>query len=805
MFRSLRSGKNRGFSLIVVAVLALGIGANTALFTIVDNVLLRPFPFRGLDRLVEVTGVTAKGKETGNAPVELDFLAAHVRSLQQVAMWRWQNPVLTGVDETDSIFALEVSESLFDSLGVAPARGRTLTAGDFSTSAPPVAVISDRLWKRHFRADPGIVGRQILLDGQGYTVVGIMGPEFVFTNPAHQAWVPYKAGMGAKEELHHSFSTMARLAPGISLEQAQQEVNAVTPALPPNPDRGAGWHVRLRTFTEQFVGPYRKSLLILWSAVGLVLLIACANAANLLLARASERRWEFAIRASLGADQFRLMRQVIGETLVLGLAAGVAGVALAFGFIRLIVRLFPDALPLPGLDRVSMNPTALAVTVGLVLITTLLCAIPSCASLWRSDLSVAFGAASRSVSAGRNANRARSAMLVFEVALSIVLLAGAGLMLRTMERLMEVRLGFDPQHVLTAKVSAPPQLKSKAEQTAHYTRMLSEVRSLPGVLDAGIATVLPFGGLVATTSFTAEGHEKDEQPPHDGSHAVYLREVSPGYFRALGVRLLRGRDFAESDQAGSQAVVIINDELAHQYWPGEDPLGKRVSRSDHPKVGEWSTVVGVVESVKHRSLRTASDAELYFPYTQELIGAKYTYLTLRVQGDPLSLVASLRRRIREVDPGQPVTDVKTMRAHVVDSAAEVRFHTLLLEIFAGVALGLAMAGIFAVVSYAVSQRTREIGIRGALGAAPGDLIRFVGAMAMRPVVLGAALGIAGGLAVTRVLEAELFETAPADPWVFAGVFVLLMATAMGAAAIPAWRAVRIDPAVVLRQVSGSRC
>jgi len=303
---------------------------------------------------------------------------------------------------------------------------------------------------------------------------------------------------------------------------------------------------------------------------------------------------------------------------------------------------------------------------------------------------------------------------------------------------------------------------------------------------------------VATSSFTAEGHEKDVQPPHDGAGAVYFREVSPGYLASLGMPLLRGRDFTPGDVAGAPQVVIINDELARQYWPGEDPLGKHMSRSDHPKPGEWWTVVGVVDSVKHRSLRTGADAELYFPYTQQMIGAKYTYLTLRVQGDPLALTASLRRRIHDIDPEQPVTDVKTMRAHVVDSAAEVRFHTLLLEIFAGLALGLAVAGIFAVISYTVAQRTREIGLRAALGAGPREVMRFVGGMAFRPVALGAVAGIVSGLAATRVLQAELFETAPADPLVFAGVFVLLLVTAAAATVVPVWRAVRIDPVDVLR-------
>ena len=778
----------------MISVLALGIGANTALFSIVDRVLLHPFPFRGLDRLVEISALDAKGQDTNIVSDDMNYFAAQVRSFDRLENWRWQNFVLSGVDDTDAIFALEVTPRLFDTLGVRPALGRTFLPAEFNSSAQPVVVINDRLWRKHFHADAGIVGRKILLDSKGYTVVGVMGAEFIFTNPAHQAWIPYKPAEVARGELHNFLSSMARLRPGVSIRQAQQEMDAVTPGLPANPDREKGWHARVRPFTEQFIGPYRRALLMLWGAVGLVLLIACANAANLLLARASERRREFAIRASLGADRLGLAGQVIGETLTLGVSAGVAGTALALGLTRLLARLFAGKLPVPGLDSVSINGTALGVTAGLVLLTTLLCAIPACASLWRSELTLGIHMAGRGASAGRAANRTRSALLSFEVALSLMLLVGAGLLLHTLDRLMRVHLGFEPQHVLVAGVSAPAGLETKEAKANHYSRLLEQVRSIPGVLKTGVSTVLPFGGLSITTSLTVEGIADANWH----NYGIYLREISPAYFPALGIRLLRGRDFNQGDTAKSEPVVLINDELARHYWPDQDAIGKRVARSDHPKAGEWFTVVGVVENIKHRSLRTGADAELYVPYTQSMLGAKYTYLVLRTEGDPLSVVAALRKRIHDMDPGQPVTSVDSMRTVVANSASEERFHALLLELFAGLALGMAVAGVFAVVSYAVSRRAREIGIRGALGATPAAVVRFVIGIAMRPVALGVCVGIVGALAGTRILESELFETTPGDPLVFAVVIALLISAALAAVSIPAWRATRIDPAEVLR-------
>jgi predicted permease len=791
MTRVFRGGL--GLSLVVIAVLALGVGANTALFSIVDRVLLHPLPIHGLDRLVRIEGVTRSGRRTNNAAAESDFFAAHVRAFHQTAVWKWRTLVLTGVENPDDLPALEVGEHLFDILGAAPQLGHTFLSSDFRSTAAPVVVISDRLWRLHFRADPGILGRQILLDGRGYTVVGVMGAAFFFDRPAYQLWIPYRSDLSPAEELRHYFGSIARLRAGVSLAQAQREVDALTLLLPPDPEREAGWHAQLEPLAEQYTGPYVQIMGVLWVAVGLVLLIACANAGNLLLVRASERRREFAIRMSLGAGRLSLVRQIIAETLLLGVAAGVAGAALAHWFLRLLIAFFPERSPISQLDRVTLNINALALTAGLVFITTLLCAIPPCVSACRSTAMEALNAVSRTASVGRGMNRARSAMVAIEVALSLLLLIGAGLLLHTMARLLQVHLGFEPQNVLTARVGAPPRL-SKQQQGIYYSRILAGVRTLPQVRKAAITTVLPFGPVLATVSFHVEG----QGTPEWRTYPVYLREISPEYFSTLGMRLQSGRDFAETDTARAPSVVIVNDALARHYWPGQDPIGMRISGKDNPNAEDWSTVVGVVESIKHRSLKTGADAELYVPYTQKLLGASFTSLVIRTDGDRLSIAAGLQRRVHEIEPDQPVTDIKTMQTLVAASSSDVRFHTLLLEIFAAIALALAVIGIFAVISYSVTQRSREIGLRGALGASRRDIVRFVLGMALGPVVIGTMAGVLAGLSATRVLRSELFETAPADPVVFAGVVVILLLTALTAASIPAWRAARIDPAEMLR-------
>jgi predicted permease len=791
--RSLR--KSPGFSALVIGVLALGMGANAALFSITDRVLLHPFNYRDPDRLVDIRGRDSKGAPTGISPAEFHFWEGRVPAFEKSAIWKWRDMVLTGVDNPESFWSLEVSPHTFDILGLPPLHGRLFGPGDFYKDSPPVVIVGYRFWQRHFNGDPNLIGRQILLDQEGYTVIGIMQPDFMFHLPYVEVWTPLNPFHMLKEDLKHSYSSMARLRPGATLEQAQREIDAIAPTMPKSEDQSQGWHPLLRPYADEYVGGYQRALYILWGVVLCVLMIACANAANLLLARASNRRREFAVRASLGAGWLRLARQVLTEAMLLGVIAGGLGLALGGILLRVFHTFSPAKASLNNPENLTLTPAAMLVTVAAVLATTVLCALPSCLDLWRSKLSAALHASSRSASTDRATNRTRSALVAFEVALSVTLLVSAGVMLQSLLRLLQVPLGFNPDHVLTARVSAPPQLKTSDEFAAYFKRVLERVSTIPGARTSAIVTVLPMGNLVATTSFNVEGQPKRSQEWHN--YSVRLRAVSPEYFKTMGVRLMKGRSFDDGDSRKSQGVAIVNDDLARHYWPGEDPIGKRVSRYEKVDSGAWLTIVGVIEGARDM-IRSNPTGELYLPYTQEMTGARATSVVVHTYGDPLSLASALRTRIHAINPDQPVTEIKTMEAWVEEAVSQPRFNTVLLEIFAGLALVLAISGVFAVVSYAVTQRTHEIGIRGALGATARDIVAFVIGLGLRPVLIGTLIGVAGAIAATRALKAQLFETSPLDPVVFAVVLPLLLVAATAAALIPARRAARIDPAITLR-------
>lgn len=779
--------RSPAFSALVIATLAIGIGANTALFSIIDRVLLHPFPYRDPQRLVDIAGRSGDGRPSGVTPAQFYSYKNRIPSFQQCAIWKWRDLMLTGVDDPESLWALEVSPQTFDILGVPPLHGRLFRPDDFHSDSVPVVIVGYRFWHRHFHGDPTLLGRQILLDRQGYTVVGIMGPDFSFHRPGFEVWVPLSPFGGVKEDLKHSYDAMARLRPGATIQQAQLDLDALTPSMPANPDEPPGWHAILRPYADEYVGEYRTVLYVLWGAVLFVLLIACANAANLILARASNRRREFAIRASLGAGSARLAIQILRETMTLGVVAGLIGLGIAAALLKIL----PASIPLLRPDRQTVTVSALLATIGIVLATTFLCALPTCWHLWRSDLSSALHSTSRSTTADRGSNRTRSALVACEVALSVTLLVGAGVMLHSLFRLMSVPLGFNPEHVLTARVSAPAEIKTAGQFVDYFNRVIEQVNSIPGTRSSAVVTVLPLGNLVATTSFSVEGHAEEWR-----TYSVRLRSVSPAYFQTMGVRMLRGRAFNYRDTEKSPGVAIVNDVLARHYWPGQDPIGKHVSR-DEKDVKDWLTIVGVIESARD-ILRELPTAELYRPYTQDITAARATSVVLRTYGDPLSIAPILQKRIHAMNHDQPVTEVKTMDEWVRQAVAQPRFDTILLEIFAALAFLLAIGGVFAVVSFAVTQRTNEIGIRSALGATGRDIASFVLSIGLRPVLAGSLLGVAGAIAGTRALRSQLFETAPLDPAVFAVVVPLLLCAALAACLIPAHRATRIDPAITLR-------
>jgi predicted permease len=797
LLRSLRSlARSPAFIALVVTVLAVGIGTNAAMFSLIDRLLLHPVTWRDPGNIVVVRGHDKRGRGVDASFAAFNIWKDRVPGIESAALSKMRNLMLTGVEEPENLFALEVTRSTFDMLGVAPARGRLFSDADFAPGAPRTVILSDLAWQKHFHRNPGIAGRQILLDGQGYTVIGVMPERFAYTRPGYQAWVPLERFSEPAGELHYGFEALARLKPGASLSQVQRQFSALAPSLPADPHNPDGWMPELKPYMEELTGDYRHALAILWIATGAVLLIACANAANLMLARASDRSREVAVRASLGAGRFQLVAQIVSECLLLATAGAAAGVALAAIALPVITRFLPP-MGLHSGERLHLTPAAVLVAVAAALVTALLCAIPSSTDVLRSNLAAPLAALSRSVSSSRSSARLRGILSAAEIALSIVLLVSAGLMIRSLSRLLDVhRLGLETAQVLTARVSAPATLKKAPEVSRYYGRILDEVRLLPGVRAASMVTILPFSNQIVTTSYSAEG---TAQLDHR-DYAVDLRSISPEYFKALGIAVLRGRAFTDRDSAGAPRVAIVNRKLAEHSWPGQDPIGRRVTREigGDLKPEDWSTVVGVVENTGRDSIDDVVQAELYLPITQDATAARATSLVVRGYGDPLSFGPAISARIHRLNPDQPVTELQTMDTWIDAAASRPRLQALLLEIFAGLALLLAVTGVFAVMSYSVTQRTHEIGIRGALGATPTDIAAFVVRMGMGPVAAGAVAGILASLAVARLLRAELFETPPADPVVFGSVALILLTSALIAVWVPARRAARIEPGITLR-------
>jgi putative ABC transport system permease protein len=794
--------KSRGFTLVAVLTLAVGIGANTAIFSVVEAVLLRQLPYQDADRLVvlwENNRMRARPHNVVNQGNFLDW-REQSKSFEGMAAFADQRLGLTGGGEPEEVAAQATTPNLFELLGARPELGRTLTEGDGEAGREEVAVISHGLWRRRFGGGADAVGKTLTLDGRGVTVVGVMPPDFKWFikenstggKPA-DVWVPLALApqQGAARRGRY-LSTVARLRPGVTVEQGQAEMDAVAARLVAEyPNFGKGWGVSVVPLRDQLAGEIRPALLVILGAVGFVLLIACVNVANLLMARAAGRRKEMALRAALGAGRLRIVRQLLTESLLLALTGGALGLLLSYWCVGALVALSPPNLI--GAGAVGINMTVLLFTLSVSLLTGVAFGLAPAFEASRLNLNVSLRESGRgSVGVGR-AGRVRSVLVVAEIGLALVLLVGAGLMVRSFMRLQAVNPGFDAGNLLTMRVMLPQTKYPEAVgQLQFFRRATERVGALPGVRSVSAVSALPFADLGAATSFTVEGRPA---PAAGERLTTDVRVADENYFRTMNIPVVKGRTFTEQEAVEDRRVAVVNEALARKYFAGEDAVGKRilVNMSSEPVPTE---IVGVVGDARYDKLDGELRPMVY--WTPPRLTYPTMTLVVRTSGDPESLSQPAVREIQALDKDQPVADVRTMESWVADSTARARFGTLLLGAFAVAALVLASVGIYGVISYSVTQRGNEIGVRMALGAQARDVLRMVVGQGMRLVVFGVVLGLVGALALTRVMSGLLYGVAATDPATFAANALLLAAVSLVACYIPARRATRVDPLTALR-------
>jgi putative ABC transport system permease protein len=784
-----------GFTLIAVLTLALGIGANTAIFTVVNAVLLRPLPFRQPERLVAVWEHNLKQGQRSGAVGGANF--TDWQDQNQVfdslaAYFNW-NYNLTGGDDPQRLRAVVVSGEFFQTLGVEAELGRVVTPADDQEGSDNVVVLSHALWQSRFGASPQIIGQQVILNGRSHTVIGVMSAAFEFPDDRIDMWRPM--AMSAEQRQNRAgkwLKVVGRLKPGVSIEQASAGMSAVAQQLEQQyPASNAGWGVNLVPLHEEIVGEV-TFLFILLGAVGFVLLIACANMANLLLARASSRQKEMAVRAALGASRGRLMGQFLAESVLLAVMGGVLGLLLAWWGHDALLAFSPSDIP--RLKEAGIDGRVLGFTLLLSLLTTLLFGLAPAWQASKPDLNEALKEEGRGAS-GNAGRRLRRLLVIAEVAVSVVLLVGAGLMLKSFIQLQRVQAGFDPRNLLTLEISLPPSKYSQnQQQIAFFQQAVERIKTLPGVEAVGAVQDLPL--RFNTNSFPIAIEGRPAAQAAQRPLAVY-RAVTDDYFRALGIPLLTGRAFTAEDHENSTPVIVINQTMARRFWPDQDPLGQRL-RFGEPTDPVY-TIVGVVGDIKHMGLNADEGPVIYQAHAQKRFAwLRWMTVVVRAQAEPLSLTAAVRRRIQEVDPEQPIYNVATMEELLGRSVAQPRFSTLLFGGFALLAMCLTVIGIYGVVSYTVAQRKREIGIRMALGAQVSDVLRLVMRQGMKLVLLGVVMGLAGALALTQVMQSLLFEVSATDPVTFAVISLLLIGVALVACYLPARQATKVDPMVALR-------
>lgn len=791
--------KNPAFTAIAVIALALGIGANSAIFSVVDAILLRPLPYKNPEQLVMIwEEATHLGfpKDTPPAATFLDWRqqATVFSGMAALAHRRFN---LSGAGEPERLDGRRVSANTFDLLGVKPIVGRTFVPEE-DKPGTKVVILNESLWKRRFGGDPGVIGRAITLNNESYTVIGVM-PESVHLFSSErwrdQVWVPMAfPPEEATNRGAHFLYVIARMKPGVTLHQARAEMDTIAARLAHqypefNTRRGAV----VSPLQEEMVGNMKPALLILLGAVAFVLLIACANVANLLLARAAVRQKEIALRLALGADRARLTKQLLVESVMLSLIGGAVGLAFAYAGLRMLNRFIPAGIA--HADAIGINGTVLVFTLLIALVTGIIFGLAPATQASHFNLNETLNEGGRDAGAGAHGKRLRSALVIAEVAISVVLLIGAGLLINSFMHLRNLDPGFRTDHLLAVSIDLP-QVKypDTARRVAFFDEVVRRVQSLPGVRSVAIAGNLPFTYDGDSTVIAVEGIP---DPPMDQWPDVVFRVAGPGYFSSMEIPLVSGRDFTDQDTLNSLDAVIVSEKTAKHYWPNENPIGKRLKLGATTDKIPWNTVVGVVKDVRQNSFVAEPKMEMYFTYKQ-LHDLSANALVVRTSIDPLTLATAVRNAVWSVDKDQPVGNIDSMDNIVATAVARQRFSMLLLAIFAGLALILAAVGIYGVMSYTVAQQTREIGIRMALGAKRLDVLKMTVTQGIKLVGLGLVIGLPSAFILTRVMASLLFGISASDPITFVSISLVIFAVASLASYIPALRATKVDPMIALR-------
>lgn len=790
--------KRPTLTIIAIITLGIGIGANSAIFSVVNALLIKPLPFPELDRVVTVWETQPSRGVVHNEASMANFLdwRAQNQTFEQMGLYRWWSTNLTGLETPERIQGFLVTANFLDVLGVRPLMGRGFLADEDQPGKDPVVILTHGLWQRRFGGDPHIVNKTITLNGLSRSVIGVMPQGFKYPRGAEVLAPITITPELARSRQSHSYEIVGRLKPNITLGSAQADLNTIASRLEKEyAESNTGWGIVVHPIVEDAVRLYKTAVLVLMAAVGFVLLIVCANVANLMLARAAGRQKEMALRAALGASRWRLVRQLLTESMLLALVGGALGVLIAYWGVDLLRTLNPgDAAKFaPGWDRLGVNLPVLGFNMGLSLLSGFLFGLAPAWQISKTNLNGTLKEGGRQTSSG--SHRLRGLLVISEVALSLMLLVSAGLLMRSFISLLKTDAGFNPDHVMTMNLVLPAaKYREGSQKASFYSELVGRLEALPGVESAAFVNYLPLGGSNSSDAFLIEGVP---DPPPGQDFIGRYRVCTPGYFDTLGVRILKGRGFTEQDKAGAPPVIMVNETLASKYWNDGDALGKRMRFSgpfDKDK-NPWMEVIGIVQDVKHE-LNLAVTPDFYLPHAQDPWSSMV--LVAKTKVEPAALAADIRQQVWSLDKDQPVFDLRTMEEVRSLSVSLYSFSSVSLGVFAGIALLLAAIGIYGVMSYAVTQRTQEIGIRMALGARAVDVLKLVVRNGMSLALIGVIAGLAGAYAATRLLASLLFGVTPTDIVTFASVTLGLLLVALLACYIPARRATKVDPLVALR-------